>query len=64
MGVLDWNMALVSESMRCFKATMDRAVDMTTGKLSLNLRLFSLNPGSSEKGFHVNEQRFALWDIT
>lgn len=35
-----------------------------TGNLSLNLRLFLLNPGSSEKGLRMIEPRFALWDVT
>lgn len=54
----------MDDSTRRFQGTTDKVVGMTTGNLSLDLRLFLFNPGSSEKGIHMREPRFALWDVT
>lgn len=54
----------MGDSTRRFQGTTDKVVGMTTGNLSLDLRLFLFNPGSSEKGIHMREPRFALWDVT
>ena len=58
--ILGWEMALAGQSTHCLQRTRNKVVDMIIGNLSIDLRFFLLNPGSSEKDFHIRKPRFAF----